>query len=134
MTPKAKAELESQIHTLTSGESIDFSFLSADLQKQVLQQARKKQFRQLIRESNSSLFSRLGALLQAEETPRQDTVRAYFSLERFAATTKAILDSFDDGGIGVSAAETTDEQQREIATTVQDSFATLENIRLLFKG
>lgn len=127
-------QLKTEIETVTEKNAIDFSFLSVDLQHRILQQAQEQRFQDRIREDNPVIFRRLHSLLEVEETPRHEIVQAHFSLERFAATAEEILDSFTDPDIGEEPGVSATEKQRSIEIEIQKRFATLETMRLLFRG
>ena len=94
---KEAVEMESYINTAAGSETVDFSYLSADLQADFLLQVNKSRIlKSEIKEINSTLFRQTEDLIAGEAVLKSMDINKYYGPEIFAENFSKILKSYEN--------------------------------------
>ncbi len=129
-------QLLAEIEDLVSSDTIDFSFLPAQLQLTLLGDLRDTGFGGYVRALNGEIFHSIERALATETVPdTSDTMEALLGYPAYARAFEAIWDApdADAGGVANSSATTASRNGRfaNAQTKLQREFATLSRLRLL---
>ena len=117
-----------------SGDSIEFSYLSVDDQRDLLSRAAPSDLRGELTELNRPLLTALADLTQRRAPDIAERIQSRFSLRAFAATASRIVDSFEDepsSPSGSNCGGTADGDA--VHRNLRRAFGTLPYIRLLYQ-
>jgi hypothetical protein len=152
LQPAEVDRIELQIEKMCESELIDFSFLSLELQKVVLQKISNPAYRKEVEEANAELLETLTYTMDERTVDKSSEIEERFGPEAHAAELRRILDSFGGqtrggfpagetstaavhGDKGTGRAPTGTEQEKRggaIHQKVLSRFLELENMRLLY--
>ncbi|MBN1834228.1 MAG: hypothetical protein JW820_00185 [Spirochaetales bacterium] len=122
-----RARLEAEARELTAAGLVDFSYLSLDLQEEVLARLVDPGYAADLRQANPELVSALRLLPSAEVPDRSLELQAAYGLRRYAQELRRLIGSFDEPMPAGPVADPGAVQGRIVAR-----FARLENLRLLY--
>jgi hypothetical protein len=132
--PTSRIEsLRYEVEELLTGEAIDFSYLSVDMQRRLLERSDEEAFLEELRRLNPALAD-AGALLDAGPAPEKSgEIEAQYGPAAHAAGIERILDSFGElPEESVEPLTAPDERGGGIGERVLARFSSLENLRLLY--
>jgi hypothetical protein len=137
LPPIAAERLENDLDDILSGESIDFSFLPAQMQLTVLGDLREQGFGALVKAMNAEIISAVEYIPEGPAPDRSEELTELLGTESYAAAFAALVQS-GGGGHGTpdgSSSADTDSGGRGRFEGVQDAlverFASIEQLRLL---
>ena len=126
--------LETELDALLAGETIEFSFLPAEMQLAILRDvAQDPSYRDRVRSLNRYLIDRISAAIAVETTPARSLVNERFGPTRFAEVAERIIAS--TGSSTVSSDESSvpaGVHSRSVESAMLATFADLQYQRLLY--
>lgn len=130
-------QLSRQVEKILNSETVDFSYLSVDLQEKVLNLSRDSAYMENLRQVNEEFMDKSGALLNSPRNRDGLPVDHPFSPKNYSRRFAEIVRSFDPkaGSNRPPCYEAAPEKvpnSREIQQNMVDQFTRLENLRLLY--
>lgn len=129
--------LGEEVSALVSADTVDFSYLPAQVQYSLLKDLRDPGFRADIWALNSGLFESLGRLLRTPAPPLLERVRERYGAAAYVRAFRALLDSFEHDSLPAASAEdgasTAGAPDSRVRRNLVAAFSHLQNARLLFE-
>ncbi len=118
--------LERNLQTYLEEEMIDFSYLPAELQVQIIRDMEDKKYCDILKEVNQDLLRTGRSLMHSCPPDRNEQVLERFGYKRYTLTFKKILDSLNRPSEGANTG------LKDIQAKIIQQFAKKECLRLLY--